>query len=78
MNKKESLTKQDHIKLLQQAVLNTEGGMEMLIGMREKLQKKINRIEDRVGNSNHNWDKIDRLELELLKVVERLFDGKER
>tara|TARA_R110002020_G_scaffold458326_1_gene675684 strand:- start:177 stop:416 length:240 start_codon:yes stop_codon:yes gene_type:complete len=70
---------QRHIKLLQQAVINGDGGMELLIAMRERMQQQIDSLESRISetkDSNVNdFKDVWKLELELCLINARLFDG---
>jgi pyruvate formate-lyase activating enzyme-like uncharacterized protein len=75
-NKK--LSKQKHIKLLQQAVINGDGGMELLIAMRESFEERKELLEKLIDEGNQEFNNINKLELELLNIQIRLFDGKER
>lgn len=72
------LSKQDHIKLLQQKVVDIDGGMELLIDMRKRFQDRMDVLEERMSVKKFEWDALDRLELELLRIQVRFFDGKER
>jgi hypothetical protein len=77
-----NISKQDHIKLLQQAVINGDGGMEFLLDMRDKMQKQIDLLEERISKTHCSqatqFRDIDKLELEFCLINARLFDGKER
>ena len=79
-------TQQEHIKVLQQLVLKGHGGMELLIDMREKMQKRIDQLEERISETScsnttglieaEQFVNFDKLELEFCKINARLFDGK--
>tara|TARA_R100001594_G_scaffold45294_2_gene78102 strand:- start:1660 stop:1893 length:234 start_codon:yes stop_codon:yes gene_type:complete len=77
MNTKK-LSRQDHIRLLQQAVINGDGGMELLIAMRERFEKRKELLEKLIDEGRCEFSNINKLELELLNIQLRLFDGKER
>ena len=72
------LSKQKHIKLLQQAVINGDGGMELLIAMRESFEERKELLEKLIDEGKPEFNNINKLELELLNIQLRLFDGKER
>lgn len=73
-------THQEHIKILQQLVVKGHGGMELLIDMRDKMQKQIDQLEERISKTNcsnaEQFRDFDKLELEFCRINARLFDGK--
>lgn len=73
-------TQQERIKTLQQAVIKENRGMDFLLHLRKTMQKKIDRLENRISKTHcsnaKEFRSLDKLELEFYLVNAKLFDGK--